>query len=99
MTSPVSPRGLVFRGGREALTLDWAALSLGTRDDMNSSRDDLESHPTPTSDAHDGVNLRPGQTDEGGHGGMATREQEARQLETQGDDDKSAEGTTPEPPD
>lgn len=67
---------------------------------MNSSRDDVESHPAPTSDAHDGVvNTRPGQTDEGGHGGMATREQEARLLETQDDDDKSADGATPEPPD
>jgi hypothetical protein len=30
---------------------------------------------------------------------MATREQEARLLETQADDDKSEDGTTPEPPD
>lgn len=66
---------------------------------MNSARDDIESHPAPTSDAHDGVNLRPGQTDEGGHGGMATREQEARLLETKDDDEKSADGSTPEPPD
>jgi len=67
---------------------------------MNESRDDVGKHPAPTSDARDGVvTTRPGQTDEGGHGGMATREQEARLLETQADDDKSEDGTTPEPPD
>ena len=67
---------------------------------MSQSPEDLEQHPAPTSDARDGVvNTRPGQTDEGGHGGMATREQEARLLETQGEDEKTADGSTPEPPD
>jgi hypothetical protein len=32
------------------------------------------------------VNLHPGQHDEGGHGGMATRELEARQQEDDADD-------------
>lgn len=72
----------------------------GTQDGMNESRDDVGKRPAPTSDARDGVvGTRPGQTGEGGHGGMATREQEARLLETQADDDKSEDGTTPEPPD
>ncbi|WP_255347339.1 hypothetical protein [Blastococcus sp. URHD0036] len=33
-----------------------------------------------------GNNLRPGQHDEGGHGGMATRELEAEQAEEDGED-------------
>ncbi|OMQ16571.1 hypothetical protein A7K94_0201530 [Modestobacter sp. VKM Ac-2676] len=33
------------------------------------------------------VNLRPGQYDEGGHGGMATRELAAHQAEEQAEDD------------
>lgn len=32
-------------------------------------------------------NIRPGQTDEGGHGGMATREQEQRLYEESADPD------------
>lgn len=35
------------------------------------------------------VNTRPGQTDEGGHGGMATREQEARLLAAEQSDENA----------
>ncbi len=35
----------------------------------------------PREDADEPNNLRPGQHDEGGHGGMATRELEAKERE------------------
>ncbi|TWH75097.1 hypothetical protein [Modestobacter roseus] len=38
-------------------------------------------------DEHEQVNLRPGQYDEGGHGGMATRELAAHQAEEDSEDD------------
>jgi hypothetical protein len=40
-----------------------------------------EDEPETTVD--DPLNIRPGQTDQGGHGGMATREQEQRLYDKQ----------------
>jgi hypothetical protein len=40
----------------------------------------------PSIDLDEPPNLRPGPTEQGGHGGMATREQEARILQEQSED-------------
>ena len=47
-------------------------------------------------DAVEEPNTRPGPTDEGGHGGMATREQEQRLVE---EANTPGAGPTQEPPD
>jgi hypothetical protein len=53
-------------------------------------QDAAYSHTTPDGSAVPQPNTRPGPTDQGGHGGMATREQEARlrrkQQAGEGDD-------------
>jgi len=43
--------------------------------------------PREDKDQHEPNNLRPGQHDEGGHGGMATRELEAHQQDDEPEDD------------
>ena len=48
-------------------------------------------------DAIEEPNVRPGPTEEGGHGGMATREQEQRLVEEA--NTPGAAGSTEEPPD
>ena len=45
----------------------------------------------PSSQLDEPPNLRPGPTEQGGHGGMATREQEARIYGEQSDDAESTD--------
>jgi len=53
---------------------------------MTQHPDDHAAADTPTPEIDEDPNTRPGPRDEGGHGGMATREQEAREFEAQHDD-------------
>lgn len=46
-------------------------------------QDAAYNHTTPDGSAAPEPNTRPGPTDQGGHGGMATREQEARMRRKQ----------------
>jgi hypothetical protein len=45
----------------------------------------------PSIEVDEPPNLRPGPTEQGGHGGMATREQEARIYRAQSDDAESSD--------
>jgi len=50
-----------------------------------------EKQDEPAIELDEPPNLRPGLTEQGGHGGMATREQEARIYREQSDDAESTD--------
>ncbi len=50
-----------------------------------------ETKDEPSIELDEPPNLRPGPTEQGGHGGMATREQEARIFQEQLDDAESSD--------
>ena len=50
-----------------------------------------EAKGEPSIEMDEPPNLRPGPAEQGGHGGMATREQEARIYQEQSDDAESSD--------